>query len=319
MVKPVSESALIPELQFLWLEITGRCNLICGHCYADSGPQVKHTDALSLQQWTGVIDEAHELGCRAVQFIGGEPTLHPNLMEMIEHADRRGFDLIEVFTNATRVDRSLIGCFKQHRVHVATSFYSADSAVHERITMGPGSWSRTVNGMRAILDAGLPLRVGIIETRHNAGHVQSATTFLESLGVTQIGWDGQRGVGRGVDEPLSIHTGRNAEPMEELCGQCWKGRLCVVPNGDVFPCVFSRSFLMGNASQGLTAILRSQELQKFRSDVRRLEQDRNLVAGCNPDQFCSPYQCYPQTGPCSPACGPVHCQPGSGPCYPAGR
>jgi MoaA/NifB/PqqE/SkfB family radical SAM enzyme len=27
------------ELSFVWLEITGKCQLECAHCYADSGPQ----------------------------------------------------------------------------------------------------------------------------------------------------------------------------------------------------------------------------------------------------------------------------------------
>ena len=34
-------------LQFLWLEITGRCNLSCVHCYADSGPSVNVDNELT--------------------------------------------------------------------------------------------------------------------------------------------------------------------------------------------------------------------------------------------------------------------------------
>ncbi|PWK82464.1 hypothetical protein C8D88_11357 [Lentzea atacamensis] len=27
------------DLRFAWLEITGKCQLSCTHCYADSGPR----------------------------------------------------------------------------------------------------------------------------------------------------------------------------------------------------------------------------------------------------------------------------------------
>jgi hypothetical protein len=30
---------VLNDPMFLWLEITAKCNLLCEHCYADSGPQ----------------------------------------------------------------------------------------------------------------------------------------------------------------------------------------------------------------------------------------------------------------------------------------
>jgi len=30
-------TSVMNDLSFLWLEITGKCNLTCSHCYADSG------------------------------------------------------------------------------------------------------------------------------------------------------------------------------------------------------------------------------------------------------------------------------------------
>ena len=30
------------SLSFMWLELTGKCQLACGHCYADSGPAGTH-------------------------------------------------------------------------------------------------------------------------------------------------------------------------------------------------------------------------------------------------------------------------------------
>ena len=75
---------LIRGLEFLWLELTGRCNLECLHCYADSGPQRPAYESMQLEDWKGVLREASELGCKSVQFIGGEPALYPNLCELIQ-------------------------------------------------------------------------------------------------------------------------------------------------------------------------------------------------------------------------------------------
>ncbi len=39
------------------LEITGRCQLACVHCYAESGPHGTH-GTMTLVDWLAVIDQA---------------------------------------------------------------------------------------------------------------------------------------------------------------------------------------------------------------------------------------------------------------------
>lgn len=51
---------------------------------------------------------------------------HPDLQTLIAQARQEGFELIEVFTNATRIGGNLVQCFREYRVDVASSFYSED-------------------------------------------------------------------------------------------------------------------------------------------------------------------------------------------------
>lgn len=68
-------------LRFVWLEITGKCQLTCKHCYAESGPT--GVDGVMLPaDWCRVIDEVAQFGGRMVQFIGGEPTLYRRLPDL---------------------------------------------------------------------------------------------------------------------------------------------------------------------------------------------------------------------------------------------
>ncbi|MFJ8962808.1 radical SAM protein [Lentzea sp. NPDC102401] len=67
------EAQLNPQsrVTFAWLEVTGKCQLQCDHCYADSGPAGSH-GPMAAEEWTSVIDQLADLGTRMVQFIGGE-------------------------------------------------------------------------------------------------------------------------------------------------------------------------------------------------------------------------------------------------------
>jgi MoaA/NifB/PqqE/SkfB family radical SAM enzyme len=271
---------------------------------------------MAYGDWARVIDEAAELGCRRVQFIGGEPTLHPRLADLVDHANHRGFEFIEVHTNATRLGQELVGCFRRSGVHVGTAFYSDDPAVHEHVTQGEGSWRRTVAGIEAALAAGLPLRVGVVETDRNPGHAPRAVAFLKSLGVQNIRTERMRGIGRGD----LIRLGTPGERYEELCGQCWKGNLCVTSSGAVFPCPLSRATNLGDAKSGLATILDTAKLTAFRQKVRGMQEDRLARSRPAPgmpvaDDDCIPNDCIPTD--CIPTnCIPTDCIPTS--CIPTG-
>jgi len=257
-----THTGCLQGLDYLWLEITQSCNLTCRHCYTESSPSLPITDGMQMADWRRVMEEAGEIGCRRIQFIGGEPTVHPGLVELIEHAKELGFKFCEVFTNATLISDELIETFKRHRVRVASSFYSHDPGTHDRITAQEGSFEKTVEGIEKLVRNRIPTRVGVIKLDENATHVKQAKRYLRRLGVRFIGQDRLRSIGRGQ----RYASTNNGTP--QLCGQCWRRKLCITPNGDAYPCVFSRTVPVGNfLTDGIQGVLNEQRLQEFRRDV----------------------------------------------------
>ncbi|HTY53190.1 MAG TPA: radical SAM protein, partial [Methanomicrobiales archaeon] len=124
-------------LEFLWIEVTSRCNLRCLHCYAGSGLNGK--DGLSFGSLTRVIDQAAEMGCRCIQFTGGECLLRDDLTSLVNHALIRRIPFIEVFTNGTLLSEDLINFFALNGVHVAISLHSYKPEIHDEITGVKGS------------------------------------------------------------------------------------------------------------------------------------------------------------------------------------
>lgn len=186
-----------PQLDFLWLELTNQCNLQCSHCYAESGPHAGHEDTLVRSQYEALLTEAWQIGCRRVQFIGGEPTLNHDLGDLIRFAADIGYEFVEVFTNLTRLPVELLACFARHHVHVATSVYASRSGTHDLITRVDGSFSKTIRNLRLLVEAGIPVRAGVIEMDENVGQFEQTAEFLRSIGVQNVGRDRLRQFGRG--------------------------------------------------------------------------------------------------------------------------
>src|ERR1700761_365132 len=98
MTTTITEQAR--KVSFLWLELTGRCGLACSHCYSSSGPAGSH-GSMTGDDWRSGIRQAAGLGVAVVQFIGGEPTLHPQFAELLADAVSAGL-AAEMYSNLPR-------------------------------------------------------------------------------------------------------------------------------------------------------------------------------------------------------------------------
>lgn len=319
----IVDSDTAEKTHFLWLEITGKCQRECEHCYAASGPRGSH-GTMAEVDWKRVIDESAASGVATIQFIGGEPTLNPALSNLVRHALSHGIK-VEVFSNLEHIKPELWNVFSQEGVHLATSYYSANSTEHDAIVRRRGSYGRTKRNIGEAIARGIPIRVGVIGVRERQD-VGGAMHELQEIGVAaeNIGVDYLRQVGRGV---------RDQEPsVEQLCGNCTNGVLAILPDGSVQPCVFSRwsEMTVGNVrEQSFGDVLEGDRLRKVRSSLNTaFSQQQQAVMeeivawqppSCPPVQPPCPPKCLPNCWPgcqpnCAPSCSPS-CQP-KGNCRP---
>ncbi len=298
-------------LEFLWIELTNKCNLRCIHCYANSSPTAEDA-RLKESDYLGLLKESADLGCRKVQFIGGEPTLNPSLPRLIKYARSCGMDFVEVYTNARHLSESLIACFVEHKVDIAISFYSHDPAIHDAITQSPGSQFATTYNLHKLAHQGLSVRVGIIKMPLNEDSIPVTVRYIHDLGVKNCGVDRTRGFGRAMSD-----DGGGTTPIEELCGSCWQGTLCVHPDGEVSPCIMSRAWTVGSILETpLSRILESRILR----DVRRKIYREVWLPANSPSTTARAIS--EQIGACSPECNPTcgpRCSPSCQPCWPFGK
>jgi organic radical activating enzyme len=295
-------------LRFLWLELTNKCNLICAHCYAESGPHPTRKDVLTTSDYDRLLEEGAALGCRAVQFIGGEPTLHRGLPELIAHARALGYEDVEVYTNGTVLPDTLLSCFVENRVSIAASVYADYADVHDAVTGRTGSHRRTIANLRRMVDADLDIRVGVITMDVNQDRVDATVSFLRELGIENVGIDHARGVGRGGD----VCDGESG--LQALCGQCWQGSLCVASDATVSPCIMAKAWPVGSTAHADLAELvngpRLREVRELiRTEVWAAQQDAAPGQLCSPQEMtlCSPKEkkiCNPQDPKQKKICNP---------------
>lgn len=86
------------------IEITERCNLTCPTCFAGSSPQ--HSHMMSLEEFTRQVDQlvaGGKSGSDMIQLSGGEPTIHPQFIEMVRLLFDRGFKKVCINSNGIKL------------------------------------------------------------------------------------------------------------------------------------------------------------------------------------------------------------------------
>src|SRR6267154_1646087 len=84
------------------VEITSNCNLKCPMCFASSGPGGTHW---SFEEARAAIDRLVEVEGRAevLQISGGEPTIHPEFLRVLDYACTQPIEIVMINTNGIRL------------------------------------------------------------------------------------------------------------------------------------------------------------------------------------------------------------------------
>jgi len=86
------------------LYLTDQCNLDCSYCneYDNSVP---HPATEDLKRY---LDKIRDLGCLRIGFQGGEPLMHPDVVELVRYAKELGFQKVSMSTNAFLLTKTLL-------------------------------------------------------------------------------------------------------------------------------------------------------------------------------------------------------------------
>ncbi|MEI2386825.1 pyrroloquinoline quinone biosynthesis protein PqqE [Breoghania sp. JC706] len=183
-----------PPLGML-VELTHRCPLQCGYC---SNPLelLKADRELATQQWKAAFAQAAELGVRQAHLSGGEPTLRPELEELVACLSDHGI-YTNLITAAVTLDRDRLFALRDHGLdHVQISFQGAKAETTELVGRYRGAHEKKRAVASWVREAGLPVTINAPIHRLNIHEVPDFVALaleldaerLEIANVQYYGW-----------------------------------------------------------------------------------------------------------------------------------
>lgn len=153
--------------QTLWFNTGTLCNITCANCYIESSPdndRLVYITASDVQDYLTQLED-RGWGVREIAFTGGEPFMNPDMINMARVSLDAGYDVL-ILTNAMlpmmrkRVKEGLVALNAAFpgklTLRISIDHHQARNHDEER---GPGTFEKTIVGMRWLQSEGIPMAV----------------------------------------------------------------------------------------------------------------------------------------------------------------
>lgn len=164
--------------------ITRTCNLRCVHCYSDSMAN-KYPGELDWDQMQSVVSDLAAYKIPSLLLSGGEPTIHPRFLDLVQLASGSGLKLT-ISTNGTLITPEKAAALKAAEVAYVGISLDGIGKVHDEFRRKEGAFDAAVRGFRNCHDVGQKTGLRLTLTRHNVQNIEQILDFIEAENIQRV-------------------------------------------------------------------------------------------------------------------------------------
>ncbi|MDH4321542.1 MAG: radical SAM protein, partial [Desulfobulbaceae bacterium] len=183
MTSAVRTIGFKPHERNIFFHILTACNLSCRHCYIN--PAQHGTNMVSRQTMDDWLALFYEPGKESnVIFLGGEPTLHPDLAHGIKTARRLGYHSVTVDTNGF-LHHDLLAKITPDEAVLSFSLDGPTPEINDPIR-GDGVFATCSENLQTAARLGFKISVIYTVSRLNIAHLHRMPQLLADWGVNRF-------------------------------------------------------------------------------------------------------------------------------------
>jgi uncharacterized radical SAM superfamily Fe-S cluster-containing enzyme len=143
------------------IDLTNRCNMRCPVCFANAAATgyVFEPPYEEIIRQLQVLRDLRPTPCTAIQFTGGEPTLHPRFLDVVSAARDMGFSHIQIATNGIKIaDPDFARRCHEAGLHTLyLQFDGVGEEAYRKTRNYPGIWAKKLAAVESCRAAGLKI------------------------------------------------------------------------------------------------------------------------------------------------------------------
>lgn len=167
-------------------ELSPICNFDCKMCYVKKTPKevLEHNrDAVTLEQWLKIAEDAKTEGMLYLLLTGGEPLLWHGFWELYEKLSKMGL-IISINTNGSMIDEAAVERFKQHPpTRINITLYGASDESYEKLCGVKGVFKKVERAIDMLQAAGISVKLNGSLTPDNVYDLDACVRFARDRGL----------------------------------------------------------------------------------------------------------------------------------------
>jgi len=191
-IRPVGEDVLAPATNAVYFELTNKCNFHCDFCPSDD--QKRNLGSMDLELVKQLYEEnaAKKIASSVNLHLMGEPTLHPELIEILKFGASKNVKTDLVTNISTLVDKTVPKILDAlYGTIIASHMTPTEETYHYRGKVGL-SWDRYISNLRLLVREYMK-RVAKGETIKNDITIRVMVTQNTASNVNIIGTSNEAG------------------------------------------------------------------------------------------------------------------------------
>ncbi|MBW1866432.1 MAG: radical SAM protein [Deltaproteobacteria bacterium] len=165
----------------VFFHILTSCNLKCRHCYINPDQHGKNTLPIdTIKKWLAVFAKPDHPA--NVIFLGGEPTLHPDLAGSVKHARTLGYGSVTIDTNGYLFHNILDRVTPDEVDYFSFSLDGATAPTNDSIR-GKGCYDHCIAGIRQAIAKGFNTSLIYTVSTANLHELEMMVPLLNELGI----------------------------------------------------------------------------------------------------------------------------------------
>lgn len=170
-----------------WVSITGLCNNNCLFCLDRDRKDKYHK---SYDEVIKTIDDGIKEGCQRLVLSGGEPTIHPDIVDFVKYGKEVGYKKIQIITNGRMFASKKFSdkIVEAGLDEVTFSIHGHNAELHDSLTNVKGSFIQAIKGLLYLRkNTNLILNLDVCVNKLNYRFILDILKFfVEKMAILEI-------------------------------------------------------------------------------------------------------------------------------------
>lgn len=179
-------------LKEISIEVIRKCPNRCLHCSSYSTENC--SEIISLEKFKEVVDGAKNLGLKTVCFSGGEPFLHPDIVEMIDYVHSRGLSSYiyssGIYMDAQKermsIPETILKEISKKVTKIIINIEAAEELAYDTIMGTQGNFQLMITSIKCAVENGILVEGHFVPNKINKNQIEKTLELCEMIGVSKV-------------------------------------------------------------------------------------------------------------------------------------